>query len=159
MQRFLISINFIFLFFSLSLNTATAQDSIVVYQIPLQDSLGLKARFATTIEMSKGYLSGISIIKREAHWYYGVLFNEFGITALEFTYDPYKKKIRLVQLIAMLNKWYIRRLLKKDLRYVMENLFKGISMYKNEKYHISYKFLLMDNKSEVIGKDTHETEE
>lgn len=159
MQRFLLSINFIFLFFSLSLNTARAQDSVVVYQIPLQDSFGVKARYATTIEMSKGYLSGISVIKRETHCYRGVLFNEFGITALEFTYDPYKKKIRLVQLISMLNKWYIRRLLKKDLRYVMENLFKGISLYKNEKYQISYKFSLMNNKSEAIGEATHETEE
>ena len=60
----------------------------------------------------------------------------------------------------MLNKWYIRRLLKKDLPYVMENLFRGISTYKNEKYHIIYQFSLMDNKPEVvIGEDTHETEE
>ena len=160
MQRFLLLISLIFYLFSISSNIAIAQESVVVNQKPLLDSLGVKEKFATTIELPNGYLSGISVIKRETLCYRGVLFNEFGITALEFTYDPYKKKIRFAQLIAMLNKWYIRRLLKKDLPYVMENLFRGISTYKNEKYHIIYQFSLMDNKPEVvIGEDTHETEE
>lgn len=160
MQRFLLLISLIFYLFSISSNIARAQESVVVNQKPLLDSLGVKEKFATTIELPNGYLSGISVIKRETLCYRGVLFNEFGITALEFTYDPYKKKIRFAQLIAMLNKWYIRRLLKKDLPYVMENLFRGISTYKNEKYHIIYQFSLMDNKPEVvIGEDTHETEE
>ena len=159
MQRFLLLISLIFYLFSISLNIARAQESVVVNQKPLLDSLGVKEKYATTIELPNGYLSGISVIKRETLCYRGVLFNEFGITALEFTYDAYKKKIRFVQLIAMLNKWYIRRLLKKDLPYVMENLFRGISTYKNEKYHIIYQFSLMDNKPEVIGEDTHETEE
>ena len=160
MQRFLLLISLIFYLFSISSNIARAQESVVVNQKPLLDSLGVKEKFATTIELPNGYLSGISVIKRETLCYRGVLFNEFGITALEFTYDPYKKKIRFAQLIAMLNKWYIRRLLKKDLPYVMENLFRGISTYKNEKYHIIYQFSLMDNKTEVvIGEDTHETEE
>lgn len=157
MQRFLLLISLIFYLFSISSNIARAQESVVVNQKPLLDSLGVKEKFATTIELPNGYLSGISVIKRETLCYRGVLFNEFGITALEFTYDPYKKKIRFAQLIAMLNKWYIRRLLKKDLCYVMENLFRGISTYKNEKYHIIYQFSLMDNKPEVIGEDTHET--
>ena len=159
MQRFLLLISLIFYLFSISSNIARAQESVVVNQKPLLDSLGVKEKFATTIELPNGYLSGISVIKRETLCYRGVLFNEFGITALEFTYDPYKKKIRFAQLIAMLNKWYIRRLLKKDLPYVMENLFRGISTYKNEKYHIIYQFSLMDNKPEVIREDTHETEE
>lgn len=159
MQRFLLLISLIFYLFSISSNIARAQESVVVNQKPLLDSLGVKEKYATTIELPNGYLSGISVIKRETLCYRGVLFNEFGITALEFTYDPYKKKIRFAQLIAMLNKWYIRRLLKKDLPYVMENLFRGISTYKNEKYHIIYQFSLMDNKPEVIGEDTHETEE
>ena len=111
MQRFLLLISLIFYLFSISSNIARAQESVVVNQKPLLDSLGVKEKYATTIELPNGYLSGISVIKRETLCYRGVLFNEFGITALEFTYDPYKKKIRFAQLIAMLNKWYIRRLL------------------------------------------------
>ena len=118
-----------------------------VDQLPLQDSIDSKTRYATTIEISKGYLSGISVLVREADVYRGVLFNEFGITALEFTYDPQKKKIKLEQVIAMLDKWYIRRVLRNDLRCVMENLMRGISTYKDEKYHISYKFSRIEDKT------------
>ena len=111
----------------------------------MSDSIGCKTRYATTIELSKGYLSGITIMVREADVYHGVLFNEFGITALEFTYQPQTKKVELIEVIAMLDKWYIRRVLKNDLQYVMENLMKGNPTYKDEKYHISYKFSVMSN--------------
>ena len=117
----------------------------MVQQPPLSDSIGCKTRYATTIELSKGYLSGITIMVREADVYHGVLFNEFGITALEFTYQPQTKKVELIEVIAMLDKWYIRRVLKNDLQYVMENLMKGNPTYKDEKYHISYKFSVMSN--------------
>ena len=82
---------------------------------------------------------------READVYHGVLFNEFGITALEFTYQLHTKKVELIEVIAMLDKWYIRRVLKNDLQHVMENLMKGNPTYKDEKYHISYKFSVMSN--------------
>lgn len=156
MQRYLLLISFILL--STLMVTVRAQE---VDQKPLQDSIGSRAKFSTNIEMSKGYLSGISVLVRETDVFRGVLFNEFGITALEFTYNPQKKKVKLEQVIAMLDKWYIRRVIKKDLQCVIENLLKGISQYKDEKYHISYKFSLMDEKAEpkVIEESIDATEE
>ena len=130
-----------------------AQDSLIAQQTPLSDSIGCKTKYATTIELSKGYLSGITIMVREADVYHGVLFNEFGITALEFTYQPQIKKVELLEVIAMLDKWYTRRVLKNDLQYVMENLMKGNPTYKNEKYHISYKFSVMSNDENVSIKE------
>ena len=56
MQRFSLLISLIFFLFSLSSNVARAQESVVVDQKPLLDSLGVKEKYATTIEMSKGYL-------------------------------------------------------------------------------------------------------
>ena len=143
MRKYLLLISILLL--SLASLTVQAQDSLIVQQTPLLDSIGCKTRYATTIELSKGYLSGITIMVREADVYHGVLFNEFGITALEFTYQPQTKKVELIEVIAMLDKWYIRRVLKNDLQYVMENLMKGNPTYKDEKYHISYKFLVMSN--------------
>ena len=134
MRKYLLLISILLL--SLASLTVQAQDSLIVQQAPLSD---------TTIELSKGYLSGITIMVREADVYHGVLFNEFGITALEFTYQPQTKKVELIEVIAMLDKWYIRRVLKNDLQYVMENLMKGNPTYKDEKYHISYKFSVMSN--------------
>jgi len=118
-------------------------------------------KYATTIEMSKGYLSGISVVVRETDVYRGVIFNEFGITALEFTYHPSAKKVKLVQVIRMLDKWYIRRVLKKDLQCVIENLLKGISTYEDGKYHIKYVFSLMhdSDKPKVTEENANATEE
>ena len=143
MRKYLLLISILLL--SLASLTVQAQDSLIVQQAPLSDSIGCKTRYATTIELSKGYLSGITLIVREADVYHGVLFNEFGITALEFTYQPQTKKVELIEVIAMLDKWYIRRVLKNDLQHVMENLMKGNPTYKDEKYHISYKFSVMSN--------------
>ena len=143
MRKYLLLISILLL--SLASLTVQAQDSLIVQQAPLSDSIGCKTRYATTIELSKGYLSGITIMVREADVYHGVLFNEFGITALEFTYQPQTKNVELIEVIAMLDKWYIRRVLKNDLQYVMENLMKGNPTYKDEKYHISYKFSVMSN--------------
>ena len=143
MRKYLLLISILLL--SLASLTVQPQDSLIVQQAPLLDSIGCKTRYATTIELSKGYLSGITIMVREADVYHGVLFNEFGITALEFTYQPQTKKVELIEVIAMLDKWYIRRVLKNDLQHVMENLMKGNPTYKDEKYHISYKFSVMSN--------------
>ncbi len=143
MRKYLLLISILLL--SLASLMVQAQDSLMVQQSPLSDSIGCKTRYATTIELSKGYLSGITIMVREADVYHGVLFNEFGITALEFTYQPQTKKVELIEVIAMLDKWYIRRVLKNDLQHVMENLMKGNPTYKDEKYHISYKFSVMSN--------------
>ena len=143
MRKYLLLISILLL--SLASLTVQAQDSLIVQQAPLSDSIGCKTRYATTIELSKGYLSGITIMVREAEAYHGVLFNEFGITALEFTYQPQTKKVELIEVMAMLDKWYIRRVLKSDLQHVMENLLKGNPTYKDEKYHISYKFSVMSN--------------
>lgn len=143
MRKYLLLISILLL--SLASLTVQAQDSLIVQQAPLSDSIGCKTRYATTIELSKGYLSGITIMVREADVYHGVLFNEFGITALEFTYQSQTKKVELIEVIAMLDKWYIRRVLKNDLQHVMENLMKGNPTYKDEKYHISYKFSVMSN--------------
>ena len=143
MRKYLLLISILLL--SLASLTVQAQDSLIVQQAPLLDSIGCKTRYATTIELSKGYLSGITIMVREADVYHGVLLNEFGITALEFTYQPQTKKVELIEVTAMLDKWYIRRVLKNDLQHVMENLMKGNPTYKDEKYHISYKFSVMSN--------------
>nr|WP_314698165.1 hypothetical protein [uncultured Prevotella sp.] len=151
MRKYLLLISILLL--PLMSLTVQAQDSLIAQQTPLSDSIGCKTKYATTIELSKGYLSGITIMVREADVYHGVLFNEFGITALEFTYQPQIKKVELIEVIAMLDKWYIRRVLKNDLQHVMENLMKGNPTYKNEKYHISYKFLVMSNDENVSIKE------
>lgn len=99
---------------------------------------GESRRYTAYIEMEKGYVSGICILHREGDEVHGSLFNEFGITALDFTYHLEKKKVKLHTVMKMMNKWYIRKVLKKDLRQLMAGLQDGQTTWKNERYHIEY---------------------
>jgi hypothetical protein len=85
-----------------------------------------------------GYVSGICILHRDGDTVHGSLFNEFGITALDFTYRLERKKVKLHKVMPMMNKWYIRKVLKKDLRQLMTGLQNGETTWKDERYHIEY---------------------
>jgi hypothetical protein len=101
---------------------------------------GERAKYSAYIEMPKGYVSGICVLLKEEGVVKGSLFNEFGFTALDFTYHPERDKIKLHSVMKMMDKWYIRKVLKKDLRQVMKALMKGESEYTNQRQHIVYRF-------------------
>ena len=50
--------------------------------------------------------------------------------------------------IQLLDKWYIKRLLKQDLSQVIKNLQNGISIYDNKKYKIHYQFTELEETME-----------
>ena len=124
----------------------SAQD--LAAQHPLPDSIGSKMKYNASIEMKKGYLSGICILIRDKDGYKGSIFNEFGISVLDFTYQPVTGKVKLENVIQLLDKWYIKRLLKQDLSQVIKNLQKGISIYDNKKYKIHYQFTELEETME-----------
>ena len=97
-------------------------------------------RFSTFIETPRASISGICVLVTDSSEVCGSLFNEFGITALDFTYNPERDKIKLHSVMKMMDKWYIRKVLKKDLRQVMKALMKGESEYTNQRQHIVYRF-------------------
>lgn len=98
--------------------------------------------------MSKGYVSGVCIMANDGSVIKGSLFNEFGISAIDFTYQPDKKKVKLLSVIKILNKWYIKKVLRKDLVQVMENLSKGIYSYHDKKFMIDYNFSILKDATE-----------
>lgn len=125
-----------------------------ILALPLQaqslfpDSVGAKVKYDATIEMNKGYISGVCVLLHERNGVKGCLFNEFGISALSFTYFPDRDDVKLEEVINMLDKWYIRKVLRKDLLQLMKNLQQGIGTYHNEKYKIDYKFSLLKDAAE-----------
>ncbi len=135
MQRFLLLIS-ISIFSLLSL-PASSQNTT------FPESAGSKVRYSAMIEMKKGYLSGICILVNDGEKINGCLFNEFGISAIDFIYFPKKKKVKLVSVIKMINKWYIRKILKRDLVQVMECLSRGESEYSDGRYGIDYHFKVL----------------
>lgn len=128
----LLSISLIFLFTLFS--SVRAQ---TMYPV----NTGDKVRYAAVIELPKSYLSGICILYHgENNKISGSFFNEFGISALDFTYDGYKDKVKLHHVIKVMNKWYIKKVLRYDLRELIHQLRSGDGSYTNERYHLHYRF-------------------
>lgn len=107
-------------------------------QVPFPKTEGENVRYMAYIEMPKGYVSGICVLHLEGDTIHGALFNEFGITALDFSYNLVKKKMILHTVMPMMDKWYIRKVLKKDLRQLMDCLQHGETIWTDERYHIVY---------------------
>lgn len=101
---------------------------------------GERVKYNAVVEMPKGYLSGVCVLLREGNEVRGCFFNEFGISAIDFTYRLDKDKVKLHNVIAMLNKWYVKRVLKKDLRELVHRLQQGKNSYRDERYKIDYLF-------------------
>ncbi|MBR4389957.1 MAG: hypothetical protein IKT00_12395 [Prevotella sp.] len=106
----------------------------------LLPSVGERQQYTVNIEMSRGYISGVGIMKNDGEQLLCCVFNEFGVSAIDFTYDLRKHKVKLHSVMKMLDKWYIRRVLRKDLRSLLEKMSHGESVYENVKRNITYRF-------------------
>lgn len=108
-------------------------------------SEGERVRYTAIIQMPNAYISGICILLNEDGVIKGCLFNEFGITALDFTFNPKLRKVELHHIVEIMDKWYIRRVLRKDLVRLMSSLQRGESTYYNEHRNITYQFVPIAN--------------
>lgn len=77
-------------------------DSLTRYRVQLQ------ARNAT--------LDGVLAVKIIDGNINGVVVNDFGIKAFAFSISNDRKKVKLQDVMPMLNHWYIKRVLKNDLK-------------------------------------------
>lgn len=99
---------------------------------------GQRSKYDFSIEMGRAHLSGILVIMKDNGDIRGSLVNEFGISALDFVYNG--KKVEIISIMAKLDKWYIKKLLKKDMVRVLSAMSEGQSRYRNEKRKIEYTF-------------------
>ncbi len=118
--------------------------SSVVAQSIYPDSVGCVMRYNALIELKQGYVSGVCLIVNEGEVLKASLFNEFGISALDFSYNPRRNKVKLLNVMSFLDKWYIKRVLKKDIVALLHNFKSGIGEYRDERYGIDYKFNILD---------------
>lgn len=109
---------------------------------------GEQVRFSAYIEMKRAYLSGLCILVGQSDGIKGSIFNEFGISAIDFSYHASRDRIKLHNVIKKMDKWYIRRVLRKDLKCLMHRLQQGNTIYEDNKYHISYTFTPMKGGAE-----------
>lgn len=93
-------------------------------------------KMAFRIEMQKGYVSGIIICAETEDVINGSLVNEFGISAIDFSYSKKKEKVKLINVGSFLNKWYIKQVLKNDINFAIHILY-DIPLKKGNNYEVS----------------------
>ena len=86
-------------------------------QTPLL-SLDGTHHYRVTIAARGTELSGICIIKTDNEGSRGSVVNEFGMHALDFTLSPNRKKVKLFNVMPAMNRWYIKRVVRADLKFL-----------------------------------------
>ena len=99
------------------------------------------SRMSVEISFEKGGITGVCLLRKEEQTVSGTIMNEFGIKVFDFVYYRQRDKLRLFNVIKMLDKWYIRRVVRRDLKQVLPHL-PPVSEYRyeNRKRHIHYLF-------------------
>ena len=80
-------------------------------------------RYAVTIDMGRASLTGVMVMHRDADEVRGSMVNEFGVSAIDFIYDGARDRVRLCHVVPFMDKWYIRRVLRRDLRFCLYVLY------------------------------------
>lgn len=111
-----------------------------------------RSQWTVNIEFKKGGFSGICIMQQDEEYVMGSLVNEFGIKAFDFSYQRKKGKVKLYHVMGMMNKWYIKRVLRKDLAVIMKKHLNGeLLEHNNKRYKITYLFTPLANiEDEVV---------
>ena len=107
-------------------------------QFPGKD--GERAKYDVKIDIREAYISGVCMMMKDEGIVKASIVNEFGLSAVDFTYNPSKDKVKILNVMSKMDKWYIKRVLRKDLRNIMHQLPQGIYTYENKKQHIIYTF-------------------
>lgn len=93
-------------------------------------------RYAFEITTPKAAITGIMLTKESGDEILGSMINEFGISAIDFKYNKKGDKLKLLNVISFLDKWYIKMTLKKDIRLSLHILF-NIPYKSNKNYEIT----------------------
>lgn len=104
------------------------------------DSIRQPSHYSIEIDLGRAYVSGICILAPNEDGLKGSIFNEFGVSAMDFTYTASRDKVKINSLLGKLNKWYIRRMLQGDLRELLHNIARGQYSYHNARRNIYYTF-------------------
>lgn len=147
------------LFVSLLLTAVFGAKAQARYVIDVPDTGRVEYRF--DMEARGASITGIAIVKHVNDSIKGVLINEFGIKALAFAVSPDRQQVSLSQLMPMIDKWYVRRVLKSDIKFLFNATAGtksgnyelvmtddgGVSLT-NTKYRITYTFTPIKSNSQ-----------
>lgn len=93
-------------------------------------------RYAFEMEYKASAITGTFIAKTTDDALYGSVVNDFGISVLDFSYSFSKDKVRMINVVSFLNKWYVKRTIKADLKYCLHVVL-NIPLKENGKYIVT----------------------
>ena len=64
---------------------------------------------------------------------------------MEFPYQRRTQTVKLHYVMASMNKWYIKRTLRSDIKNIINKMQQGDTVYVNSKRNIQYHFVLTDS--------------
>lgn len=121
-------------------------------QALVPDSMNPKI-YSITLDFAQMNLSGICAVCNRNDTIVGTIMNEFGVKAFDFSYNKTKQKTKLTNVVKMMNKWYLRKIISTDISILLRknNTKKQLSRHElrvssdsvvliNNKYCIKYKF-------------------
>jgi len=83
----------------------------------LRDSVQ-KNDYRITIVTDKFNISGIWVVRRIDNSWRGIMMNEFGLKIFDFICT--EKKCELKNVVALADKWYIRKTIADDIQFILE---------------------------------------
>lgn len=101
-------------------------------------------RYSVQININRAGISGVCMMREVSDNVFGAIINEFGLSMLSFNYDPDRKRARIVDIAPQLDKWYIKKVLRRDLKKIIPQItqkdIKEVFRYCNVKQQIEYIF-------------------
>ena len=101
-------------------------------------------RYGVHIDINNAGISGVCVMQYQSDVVVGAIINEFGVSVLSFTYSSAKGKVKIVECLPQLNKFYVKRILRGDLKSIVPQLQGwnegGNFEYHNSKFNIRYRF-------------------
>lgn len=124
----------------------------------LKTSTEYAEKYTVNITFKKGYITGICAVRDMGDEVAGSVINEFGIKAFDFIYNKRKRKTKLKNVIKMIDKWYIRRIVSADMSVLFREkntekqlrkrslrCYEDSIILENQKYNIIYRFQYIDD--------------
>ncbi|MBQ2554098.1 MAG: hypothetical protein II562_03255 [Prevotella sp.] len=119
---------------------------------------GERARYYAMIETPRGYVSGVCLMQHDGEQLTCAIVNEFGVSALHFTYSERRDRVKIASVVPMLDHWYIKRMLRRDLRQWIHSMRQGEYTYHNTKRKITYSLsALNEDETEQEDNDNRQT--
>lgn len=82
---------------------------------------GQRMEYMVTLNFGRAHFSGICVMKCLHGEIVGTLMNEFGLRAFDIRYNPHRGRVMLTNLLDLLDRWYIRKTLRRDLKLLLQN--------------------------------------